>query len=238
MKTTTLLLLSAAAFLGATRAGAQPPVTINTADNSYLSVTVENGVLMGNTGQQRATITNDVTFPMSIVVRTNAQFKVGGGKVRKLTEGQTLTRDGQLSSPDGSIVPVEDHLTVKSGKILLVRDGTPQPLTAMFQLGDGTRVYPDGRMVTTRNVTRRLLDGQNIRLTDAAIESTDSARLEKGKVILFKDGGRIELRPDQVMSMSDGSRIDGRGGIVKPDGARDALREGELYRFAGAGDSR
>jgi hypothetical protein len=93
-------------------------------------------------------------------------------------------------------------------------------------------------MVTAKSLVRRLLDGQIIKVDETSVEATDTARLEKGKVILFKDGGRIELRPGQVMAMSDGSRIDASGQVVRKDGARIRLKEGELYKFAGAGDTR
>jgi hypothetical protein len=96
------------------------------------------------------------------------------------------------------------------------------------------RVSPDGKMVTPRNLIQRLLDGQIVKLEDSSIEATDTAQLEKGKVVLYKDGGRIELRPNQTMAMADGSKVSGSGFVVYKDGRRVALREGELIKFAGA----
>ena len=144
-------------------------------------------------------------LPKSIVVATNGMFTMAGGKKRALAEGQVLNRDGRLTSPDGSVVPVAD---------------------------------PDGRIVSPRNRTRRLLDGQILRLSESGVESTDTARIEKRKVVLFKDGGRLEFRAGQVMAMSDGSRIDASGTIAKRDGSRIALEEDELHKFSGAGDAR
>lgn len=202
------------------------------------SVSFTKGVLMAVIDGKSVEATNEVSLPRNIVVETSGTFTVAGGKKRALTEGQVLSRDGRLTSPDGSVVPVDDHVTSQGGKIRLVRNGEAQPLTTLTQLSDGTRVYPDGRMVSPRNVTRRLLDGQIVRLNEGGVESTDTARIEKGKVVLFKDGGRIELRAGQVMAMSDGSRINASGNIVKPDGSRVALKEGELHKFSGAGDAR
>ncbi len=217
--------------VGARAADAEAPDDVQ-------SVTVTKGVLVAVMDGKSIEVTNEISMPKGIVVDTNATFKVGGGKARRLTEGQILARDGRLTSPDGSVTPVEDHVTARAGHVVIVRDGDASPLTAPLTLKDGVRVYPDGRMVTPSNVTRRLLDGQIVRLNETGIEATDTARLEQGKVVLFKDGGRIELHPGQVMAMSDGSRIDARGVILKRDGSQIRLKEGELYKFAGAGDTR
>ncbi|MBL9167563.1 MAG: hypothetical protein JNN07_07460 [Verrucomicrobiales bacterium] len=208
------------------------------ASGEVQSVSFTKGVLMAVIDGTSVAATNEVSLPRNIVVETTGTFTVAGGKKRALTEGQVLSRDGRLTSPDGSVVPVDDHVTSHGGKILLIQNGEPQLLTTMTQLADGTRVYPDGRMVSPRNATRRLLDGQIVRLNAGGVEATDTARIEKGKVVLFKDGGRIELRAGQVMAMSDGSRINGSGAIVKPDGSQLALKEGELHRFSGAGNTR
>lgn len=208
------------------------------ADDNIQSVRMQQGVLLGTIDNESVALTNEVKFPKEIVIATNGVFKVAGGKERRLAEGQVLSRDAQLASPDGSIVPVEDHVTSRAGRVILVRDGEASPLTAPVQLKNGTRVHPDGRIISPRNTLSRLLDGQIIRLSDSAVESTDTAHLEKGKVVLYKDGGRIELGPNQVMVMSDGSRVDGRGTVVRPDGSRVTLKDGEPYKFPGAGDKR
>lgn len=102
------------------------------------SVSFTKGALVAVIDGKSITLTNEVSLPKNIVVGTNGMFTVAGGKKRALTEGQVLNRDGRLTSPDGSVVPVEDHLTSQAGKIRLVLDGQPQPLTTMKQLSDGT----------------------------------------------------------------------------------------------------
>lgn len=216
------------------------PARVSAADKaegaSPQSVTLKKGVVLVMVDGQQTEATNEVTLRKDIVVNTNGLFKVAGGKERPLAEGQILGQDGTLTSPDGSIVPVDDHLTAKRGRVILVKDGEAKPLGSVMTLKNGTRVYPDGRMVTTRNLISRLLDGQIVKLNDSLVESTDTARLEKGRVVLFKDGGRLELKPGQVMVMSEGSHINGAGVVTKPDGTMVKLKEGELYKFAGAGD--
>lgn len=207
-------------------------------DADVQSAFIQKGVLLTIVDGKQVEATNTITFPKDILINTNGTFTVAGSKERLLEEGQVLTPDGMLTSPDGSIVPVEDHLTAQGGRILMVKDGQSQPLSGTFTLKNGTRVSPDGKMVTSRNVMKRLLDGQVIRLSETAIEATDTAQLDRGKVVLYKDGGRIELRPGQVMAMSDGSRVNGNGLVMLRNGATVTLKEGELYKFPGAGDNR
>ncbi|HKX63508.1 MAG TPA: DUF6799 domain-containing protein [Verrucomicrobiae bacterium] len=202
------------------------------------SVFVQKGLVLAIVDGQQVELTNEITFPKDIIIYTNGTFKVAGSKERSLGEGQVLTPDGMLTSPDGTIVPVEDHLTSQGGRVFLVKDGESLPLSGTFTLKNGTRVSPDGKMMTSRNVFKRLLDGQVIRLNEAMVEATDTAQLESGKVVLYKDGGRIELRPGQVMAMSDGSRVNGNGTVTMKNGTTVSLKEGELLKFAGAGDNR
>ena len=207
-------------------------------NNKVQSVFVQKGVLLSIVDGKSVELTNEIKFPKEIIISTNGTFTVAGSKERSLGEGQVLTPDGMLTSPDGSIMPVEDHLTAQGGRVFLVKDGETQPLAGMFTLKNGTRVYPDGKMVTSQNLIKRFLDGQIIRLSETAIEATDTAQLDHGKVVLFKDGGRIELRPGQIMTMSDGSRVNANGTVTWKNGSTEMLKEGELFKFPGAGSTR
>src|SRR5437868_6373571 len=69
----------------------------------------------------------NVTLPHDIKVTTNATFTVNNGKQRQLKEGQVLDSDGMLTSPDGSVAPVLDHVAMKNGKLFLFQDGEPTP---------------------------------------------------------------------------------------------------------------
>ena len=86
--------------------------------------------------------TNDVLVAGIVLVQTNGIFTVNKGKERQLREGQIIGADRMLTSADGSVVPVTDHLMVKNGRVLLVKDGAPLLLTAEFRLPDGSRVTP------------------------------------------------------------------------------------------------
>src|SRR5262245_34294000 len=87
--------------------------------------------------------TNTVQVAALALVQTNGLFTVNQGKERQLTEGQTIDSSGMLTSPDGSVVPIVDHLFVKGGRIQIVKDGTASPLVGEFPLPDGSKVTAD-----------------------------------------------------------------------------------------------
>ena len=178
--------------------------------------------------------TNDVQVAGLALVRTNGIFTVQSGKERQLREGQIINADATLSSPDGSIMPIVDHVSVKSGRAWVVRDGNAAPVAGEFALPNGSKVTPDGNIRATDGRLTRLLDGQLLKLDGGALPVTDTAQLQGGKVVLFKDGGRLELRRGQTVAMSDGSKVSGDGFVLKADGSRLPLKEGELVKLEGA----
>ncbi len=197
------------------------------------SVTFKEGrVLYPDHGKQ-VEATNDLSVATDVLVHTNGVFTVKKGKNRQLREGQTIDAQGMLTSPDGSVVPVVDHLVLKGGRVQLVKDGDASPLSGDFALPDGSRVSPDGSMMGRDGRLRRMLDGQLLKLDGAAIPVTDTVSLKEGKVILYKDGGQVELRRGQFMAMSDGTRVGGDGTVVRPNGTKTTLQEGEILKLPG-----
>jgi hypothetical protein len=184
-------------------------------------------------GVEKVATTNEIVFPGDIKINTNGVFTVKGGKERQLKSEQILGSDGMLTSPDGTVVPVQDHLAMRRGRVYLVKDGEATSLAAEYRLPDGSKVKPGGEIIQPSGTVRRMLDGQTTKLDGTAIPATDTASLQDGKVTLFKDGGRIVLRRDQVMSMSDGTRVSGDGKVVRPDGRTEMLKEGEILKLQG-----
>jgi hypothetical protein len=202
-------------------------------DEPVQSVIFKDNSLLATVNGKTLIFTNAINFPGGIKVMTNGVFTVKGGKERPLGQGQVLSADGMLTSPDGSVVPVQDHIASLGGKVFLVKDGEVSPLTRETLLADKTRVRPDGTVVTPDGKLHRLLDGQRLKLDGTGLPATDTVRLKDGKVILFKDGGEITLRPTQVMMMSEGTRVLGNGTIIYPDGKKRILVEGELLKLPG-----
>jgi hypothetical protein len=197
------------------------------------SITFLDGKVWILGGVEKTEATNEIVFPGDIKVNTNGVFTVKGGKERQLKPEQVLASDGMLTSPDGTVAPVQDHLIMLNTRVNLVKDGDASPLTSEYRLPDGSRVQPGGEILLPNGTIRRMLDGQISKLNGTAIPVTDTASMQDGKVVLFKDGGRIVLRRDQVMAMSDGTRVSGDGKVVRPDGSSETLKEGEILKLQG-----
>jgi hypothetical protein len=230
MKTPSPLRLAALAFL--------LPLCVHAADQAVRSVQLQKGLVMVRREAGLTEATNTVELPGAIRVLTNGTFTVKGGKERRLTEGQVLGADGNLTSPDGSITPVGDHLVLKRGRVMLVRDGEATPAVGEVVLGDGRRVQPDGSIRTPQGTLQRMLDGQLLKFEGEVIAATDTASLQKGAVVLQKDGSRITLRRDQKMAMSDGTQVFGDGRVILPNGTQKRLAEGEVFKITGVKGSK
>ena len=201
--------------------------------SSARSVTFVENKLWLQAGQTRIVTTNQVIFPGDIKVNTNGVFTVEKGRERQLRPGQMLAADGMLTSPGGSVVPVQDHLAALEGRVQLVKDGEATPLTSPFVFPDGARLQPGGEIILPTGKIRRMLDGQITRLDGVTFPVTDTASWQDGKVVLFKDGGKISLRPTETMMMSDGTRIGGDGTITRADGSKAMLGLDELLKLSG-----
>ena len=176
--------------------------------------------------------TNDVTLPGGIYVATNGVFTLNKGKERQLREGQSIDSSGMLTSADGSVAPVADHLILKGGRLQLVKDGASSSVST-YTLPDGSRVSADGSIHGRDGRLRRLLDGQILTLDGKAAPTTDTVSLKNGKVVLFKDGGTVELKKGQTIAMSDGTRVNGDGIVTYPDGSKLSIKEGETLKISG-----
>ena len=198
------------------------------------SVQFKNGtVLVSRDGGAVHAATNEITLPEAVKVMTNGAFTVSGGKKRNLRDGQSLGADGNLTSRDGTVEPVADHVVMKGGRLRLVKDGESKPASGEIRLGDGSRIRPDGTITGADGRTRRMLDGQICKFSGESIASTDTVTVKDGKVILQKDGGRVTLKPGQTIMMSDGTKVSADGTVVRPDGTRAKVGEGEILKLPG-----
>jgi hypothetical protein len=175
----------------------------------------------------------EVSLPHEIKVMTNATFQVKEGKERKLLEGQVLGADGMLTSPNGSVEPVTDHVVIKRGRAILVRDGDSSPVEAEFALGNGSRVTGDAYLVRPNGGRVKLLDGQIFRPEGEAIPALDSVTFSGGKVRVQKDGSQFDVAADRSLMMNDGTKVFGNGKVVMRDGKVRQLNDGEVLEVEG-----
>lgn len=180
-----------------------------------------------------AEISSDTKLPHEVIVKTNGVYTVNKGRERKLLEGQRINKDGSMLKPDGSIGPVYDHIAVKGGKVLLVRDGDAVALTGPMPLPNGAVLYTDSSMIKPGGMKVRLVDGQLFQMDGTPIAAKDTISLQSGKVVLQRDGSLMTLLPIQVTEMSDGTRVTGAGLITYRDGRKVQLTEGQIITVDG-----
>ena len=174
-----------------------------------------------------------MTMSGGIKVLTNGTFRVNEGKIRSLGAGQILRADGTLLNPDGSVMPVFDHIAMDKGTVMVFKDGEGAGLTAPLTMPDGSVINPDGSYARgTRN--SRLVDGQLLTLDGASMGGLDTITLRNGKVVVYKSGALIRLEsPVQIMGMYDGSRVRADGLVTFRDGTTTQLIEGQTMTFEG-----
>ena len=175
----------------------------------------------------------NVALPHDIKVTTNGTFTVNNGKQRELKEGQVLDRDGMLTSPDGSVAPVLDHVAMKSGKLFIVQDGDASLVDHEIAFPDGSKVLPDSTLRTADGRLKRLIDGDLLTLTGQSLPAQDTISLQNGNVVVQKDGSLLTLRPNQSMMMNDGTKAFSNGTVVSRNGATTRLTEGQIIKVEG-----
>jgi hypothetical protein len=179
-------------------------------------------------------LTNVMTMPGGIKVLTNCTFRVNQGKARPLQEGQILRDDGFLLNPDGSIIPVQDHIAMSKGTVMVFKDGEGEALTTTLTLPDGTGINPDGSYVRSSGRRSRLADGQLLSLDGTPIRGLDTITMRNGSVVVYKSGALIPLESAVViMGMADGTRVRGDGLITSPNGTTSQLVEGQTITMPG-----
>jgi len=196
-------------------------------------VTFKRGEVLILQNGKTSPLEQDIDFPKQIKISTNGTFTVKSGKPRNFSEGQILDQEGMLTNPDGSVTPVIDHVTMKNGKVLVVRDGDSQPLQQDLALGDGTKVLPDGSLRTPDGRLKRLIDGQLLMLDGAVLPAKDTVSLQDGAVVVQKDGSLLKINPTQTIMMNDGTKVFGNGTVLLPDGRSVNLVEGQILTIEG-----
>jgi hypothetical protein len=180
-----------------------------------------------------APMTAAVTLPHDIKVMTNGTFTVKGGVVRELRDGDSLGADGMLMRRNGQVEPVFDHITRRKGTVVIVRDGQSQPLKQPFKLPDGSQVLPNATIREPNGGLRQLLDGQLLALTGTTIAVKDTISLLNGKVVVQKDGSLLNVPQGRSLMMNDGTKVFGDGTVVRPDGSKFKLSEGQTVTIEG-----
>ena len=59
-----------------------------------------------------------------------------------------------------------DHVTMRDGSVIVVRNGEETPMQEEITMSDGTRVLPNGQLLLTDGTARMLRDGETLDLVE------------------------------------------------------------------------
>ena len=177
--------------------------------------------------------TNEVGLRFGILVRTNGTFTVAGGRTRQLEEGDILGNDGMLLKRDGSITPVVDHMTLNRGRLLVDRDGEFVAPDENVRLGNGIVIRPDRKIIEPIGNVRWILDGELFEAGGAKLPVRDTITMRDGRVLVQKDGSMLAVGQERNIMMNDGTKVYGDGTIIRFNGDRFVLGEGQIVVIEG-----
>jgi len=196
-------------------------------------VQFQGGKVIVSPGARTLVAPEEVTLPFSIVVLTNGAFTVKGGNPRALQEGDSLAADGMLTKADGTITPVFDHVSRRSGRITVLKDGQFTVPTETSKLADGTTIAPDGKITTPNGSSRFLLDGEIFKLEGGSVAARDTITRQNGRVVVQKDGSPVAVEPGRSIMMNDGTKVMSDGTVIKTNGEQITLTEGQVITIDG-----
>jgi len=175
----------------------------------------------------------DFDLGAGLTVSTNGIVKAQGKEV-ELKEGQKLTLDGFWLGDDGTLVPFQDHYTVRDGKLFLVKAGMFTSVDQEVVFKNGIRLKTDGTVNTRNGTVARLQNGQALTIDGEPLQSKDHIVMKDKKLLIQRDGGIVTIAPGVTMGMSDGTKVKSDGTITTLSGQTFTLKDGDRLTVDGA----
>jgi archaellum component FlaG (FlaF/FlaG flagellin family) len=164
-----------------------------------------------------------------------------------LKEGDFVTMQGDVMMMKGSKLDSKgmesrisnDHLIFTGGRMLLVKDGEPQPMNADMTMPNGSKVTKAGQVVKKDATKYILREGEKVDMNGEVI--IDKAKLEMdeknylamkgGKMMEMKNGKEMPMLKEVLMPNWDKVMVDGT--IEKSNGTKYVMKEGERVNMEG-----
>lgn len=191
------------------------------------------GKVLAVSGDTIIPLTQDIELPNHIIVSTNGTFKVGTYPPRPFAEGQVLASDGMLTSPDGSIEPVIDHVGMLAGKTVSVVDGGKSTASGDVPLGKDQVLTSDRALLGRNGSWMRIIDGMLFAPDGKTIPALDTISLQQGKVVVQKEGALITMQPGRSIMMNEGTKVFGDGRVLSKEGKTTTLTEAQILTIEG-----
>jgi hypothetical protein len=122
---------------------------------------------------------------------------------------------------------------MKDGRPVIVRDDKAEPLTTWKTFPSNLRIGPDGTCVYPDGAISRLMEGQLFNVDGKPVPTKETITFQNGKVMVQRFGKLIPVTDLQIMGMPDGSRVNGKGLLLRKDGSTLQLREGQTLLMEG-----
>lgn len=164
-------------------------------------------------------MTGDTTLKDGTKVTTSGMVTSSDGKTWTLKDGDFIDTDGTFMTH-----VVKDGVIRKDGKVMKFTAGKKSELTSELALPGGSKVMPDGKVISKDGKTWELDDGDAI-LSDGRALLEGAVIFKDKKPWIFKDCMAQPL--DEEVSL-DGIKVRPDGAVTKKDGGTATLNEGDI----------
>jgi hypothetical protein len=166
------------------------------------------------------------------------------GSTIKLSEGTFINAKGEMAFSKNDVL--YDGVFKRDGKMMIIEKGKVSPMTADYSVAGGSKVNAEGAMVFSGGEKLALREGEMVLATGEVIllkagkvdskdlndrKTTDHYIFRSGKMMLVKDGEPQILNSD--ITFTSGNKLLKHGHVMKKDGTKHILKEGEKIDMDG-----
>ncbi len=191
--------------------------TLQAADKD--GVAMMDGKMMTMKDGVKADMTGEMTLKDGSKVTSTGAVTSSDGKTWTLKDGDFIDLDGTYMTQ-----VVKDGVIRKDGKIMKVARGGKSELTSEMTLTGGSKVMPDGKVISADGKEWELDNGDAI-LSDGRALLEGAVIFSDGKPLLFKDCMGQPIKDEISL---DGVKVRPDGAVTKKDGGTATLNEGDV----------
>ncbi|HVD98163.1 MAG TPA: DUF6799 domain-containing protein [Cytophagaceae bacterium] len=208
-------------------------------------VAIRGGKAMKWDGSKYVPLSADMTLGTSgAKVSPAGVVTAKDGSTTKLGEGSMINSKGEMALVKTDVV--SDGVFKRDGKMMLLSKGKVSPLTTDYALANGAKVSTDGNLILNASDKMALRDGEMVLANGELIllrggkvdtklvderKTSDHYIFRNGKMMFVKDGDPQILQQD--IAFANGSKLLKHGHVIKKDGTKHILKEGEKLDMDG-----
>ena len=150
----------------------------------------------------------------------------------------TLALSITLTPLASAQVSNNDYLVLQKGELIVHKNGKPETLKQKLTLSNGFTVETNGVVTLKGGGEKPLKEGQKLTLDGFLIANDgqftpfeDHVALRNGVVTIVKDG--VATAAAGIVRLADGTQIFPRGSVVRPNGQKSQLLDGQMLKLSG-----